>query len=125
MPDGITKRAARVYLIDKIISLVARLAKYAAICVMGYFTTEVVSELAGRSTVTEISIEFLKRPPSVVVSYILSGGFLVLYLIQRRLRKTAILHFGKVRSKLEAKLDPDRTSSNLTEAGETSPEDEL
>ena len=125
MPDGITERAARVYLIDKIISLVAKLAKYTAICVMGYFTTEVVSELAGRSTITEISVEFLKRPPNLVVSYVLSAGFLALLLVQRRLRKDAILHFGKVRSKLEAKLDPDRTSSNLTETGEASPEDEL
>lgn len=59
------------------------------------------------------------------ISYVVGGGGLLYGARQKRLKGNTIQKMGAQIKELEAKIDPNRSSSGLTERGKTRPEDEL
>lgn len=85
-----------------------------------------VSALAGDVTVATIAIDFLTSfKVNTTVSVTLAGGGVLYGYRERRLRQRTIARLqGHIR-RLERKVNPERTSSNLTPQGRTNPGDEI
>ena len=91
---------------------------------MFYFMSRMVSALAGKTTLAEIVVQiFSDQHTRELISYALTTGALGWGLNERRLRKSKVRHFAKRLKKTEEHLDPSRSSSHLTETGDTRPED--
>ena len=83
-----------------------------------------IEALSGKTTMAAIGVNFLGNlTVSQSLAYILGGGGLLYGLGERRLRKRLVKRIGGRTRQLEAAIDPRRTSSNLTERGETNPRD--
>lgn len=90
-----------------------------------YFLYLIVDSLAGKTTTTDIALKAitdLKLDRGIL--YLLTGGTTLWAIGERRLRKKTIKDMAAHTKKLEELIDPNRTSSNLTETGDTHPEDE-
>lgn len=84
-----------------------------------------ISALAGKATLASIGVEFLGNLTiSQTLAYVLGAGGVLYGIGERGLRRRTVKRLGPQRKALEASIDPKRTSSNLTEKGETNPEDE-
>lgn len=84
-----------------------------------------IDALAGKTTAADIvlkAITDLKLDERVL--YLLTGGTTFWAIRERKLRKKTIRHIAAQKKELEEHIDPNRTSSNLTETGDTHPEDE-
>ena len=91
---------------------------------MLYYASEMVSSLAGRTTLTDIGVGVLVSvQPREWVAYFIAVMALILGWRERRLRMQKVEHFGDRNRHLESQLDPNRSSSHLTPKGETRPED--
>lgn len=112
-----------------IFSLIRRFGNVVTICVtVAYCTKQIgnaVQSLAGRTSLADLRLGFFANITVVyTVSITLSGISVVLYLKERRLhRKTRERLAARIRE-LELKIDPTRTSSQLTSEGLTRKEDE-
>ena len=85
-----------------------------------YLIGRMVSALAGQTTLADIAVQFLMAGNlREFASYGIAGGGIVYGLRERRLRKSVIRHLSKRKVTLERHLDPNRSSSQLTETGET------
>ena len=106
-------------------SVLVNLIRWGAVVLIfryGYLT---VNTLAGHVTLASIGISFLGNlTVSQSLAYIFGAGGVIYGLGERQLRKRAIKRLGPKREALEASIDPKRTSSKLTEKGETNPDDE-
>lgn len=83
-----------------------------------------VDSLAGKTTATDIALKAitdLKLDRGVL--YVLTGGTALWAIRERKLRKKKTKDLGAYVKELEKHIDPNRTSSNLTETGDTHPED--
>ena len=84
-----------------------------------------IDALAGKTTATDIALNAitdLKLDERIL--YLLTGGTTFWAIRERKLRKKTIKHITAQVKELEEHIDPNRTSSNLTETGDTRPEDE-
>lgn len=100
------------------------LIRWGGVVACFYFLYLTVDSLAGKTTATDIvlkAITDLKLDRGVL--YLLTGGTTLWAIRERRLRKKNTKHIAEHIKKLEEHLDPNRTSSNLTETGDTHPED--
>ncbi len=84
-----------------------------------------VSKLAGQMTMAQIGVSFLgeMRLPSAV-AYVFGGTAFAYGANERRLRHKKTSGMASYMQELEQRLDPNRTSSNLTARGTTRPEDD-
>ena len=85
----------------------------------------IVDSLAGKTTATDIALKAitdLKLDRGVL--YLLTGGTTLWAIRERKLRKKKTKDIEAHVKELEERIDPNRTSSNLTETGDTHPEDE-
>lgn len=84
-----------------------------------------VSKLSGQMTMAQIGLSFLgeMRLPSAL-AYLFGGSGFAYGLNERRLRHKKTSGLASYMSALEQRIDPQRTSSNLTTRGTTRPEDE-
>ena len=85
----------------------------------------IVDSLAGKTTAADIALKAitdLELDRSVL--YVLTGGTTLWAIRERKLRKKKTKDLGAYVKELEEHIDPNRTSSNLTETGDTHPEDE-
>lgn len=102
-----------------------RLIRWGGVTACFYFLYLMVDSLAGKTTAADIA---LKAITDVTldrgVLYLLTGGTTVWAIRERRLRKRNTRHIAAYTKELEKRIDPNRTSSNLTETGDTHPEDE-
>jgi len=98
--------------------------------VIVYFFRDIVGELAGKQTSSDIKFtlagldfsgEGLK--PNEIVAYVVSAVSVIYGLLQKRLRKNTIEKMHVRTEILERTVDPKRSSSNLTTRGDTRPED--
>ena len=100
------------------------LIRWGGIVVCFYFLYLTVDSLAGKTTATDIALKAitdLKLDKGVL--YLLTGGTTLWAIRERRLRKKNTKHIAAHIKELEGRIDPNRTSSNLTETGDTHPED--
>ena len=101
------------------------LIRWIGIIVCFYFLYLMVDSLAGKTTATDIALKAitdLKLDRGIL--YLLTGGTTLWAIRERRLRKRNTKHRAAYTKELEKHIDPNRTSSNLTETGDTHPEDE-
>ena len=81
--------------------------------------------LAGKTTIANI---FLKAIGNLTVSqslaYILGAGGVAYGVGERKVRQKTIQRLQDRNQELEKRIDPHRTSSELTRRGETNPKDE-
>lgn len=95
-----------------------------AIC---YFAYKSIVDLSGKTTYADIKVNFLSRfDNSNIIPYIIIGALflaviilLIWAFVERNLRKKSIQRLTKRTRKLETQINPNRTSSNLTDRGET------
>lgn len=83
-----------------------------------------IASLAGKTTLAAIGISFLANlTVSKGLAYIFGVGGVSYGLGERYVRRKTVRRTGGRIKELEARIDPKRSSSNLTEAGEApSPE---
>lgn len=91
---------------------------------LGYLAKGAILQLAGKTTLAELSFAFLGN---VNVSTSLAWGAGIAGVtfggLQRRLKKKTVERLHERIRKFEEQLDPGRSSSHLTPRGETNPED--
>lgn len=107
------------FLIDRAYSLVAIALRYG---IPSYAAIQIAKVLAGKTTLANIALSFAQNN-SDQLQYFVWGILILWALAERWLRrqKTRFLHRRIL--DCEKRLDPDRSSSHLTEAGETHPND--
>ena len=111
--------------IDRGVQLSLAIVKALTVLGLGYLAKEAVLGLAGHNT--SILRSFLTSTGSggTAVAGVGVGGLGAGYGVwQRRLHRRSIRHFGPRLAKYESMLDPNRTSSGLTEFGQTNPDQE-
>ncbi len=102
------------------------LIRYGAIVLSLRYIYLTVEALAGQVTLAQIGISFLGNLTlSQSLAYIFGTGGVIYGYGEHKLRQRTIRRLGPKRKELEVSIDPRRTSSRLTEKGETNPEDEI
>jgi hypothetical protein len=91
--------------------------------------TESVDNLAGKDTNADISLVyklFINLVEANVIAWSITGIFfalfiiaIVLYMLEKRQKRKAIKNLGLFRKQYESLIDPERSSSGLTETGKT------
>jgi hypothetical protein len=99
--------------------------KYGCILGIVYFIYLSIAALAGQVTLASIGISILGNVTvSDAVAYIFGGGGIIYGLNERRVRKSTVERVQGRNVSLEKRLDPGRTSSQLTPRGDTHPDDQ-
>ncbi len=112
--------------INATVTLITTAIKYGTLVACVYLGYLSIESLAGRVTLATVGIRLLGNlRVSEGICAILTTGGIVYGVGQRRLRHKAVKHLGNAKNELEKILDPGRSSSGLTEAGGTRPEDEI
>lgn len=85
-----------------------------------------ISALSGRQTLASIGFHLIgDLKISQALAYLFGAGGITYGYRERKLRRDKTEYLATRNAKLEQKINPSRTSSNLTTRGTTSPEDEL
>jgi hypothetical protein len=118
----------RLAFIDEVGRVARILGKWVPLVFIARYGYLAIASLAGKDTNAEILIGIAldllrKQPVGVGLSWLLATGCAIWAMIERRLRKNFISQTGTVISELEARIDPGRSSSQLTRRGDTSPRD--
>ena len=107
-----------------ITSVANNLIRWGGLAFMSYMFVQAVIALAGKETTANILIKILGN---VTITYGILGtwatGATFLYLKERASRKKTIKKIHPRIKELEQLIDPKRSSSTLTETGETNPSD--
>lgn len=107
-----------------IAGVVNNLIRWTALSFMAYCIYLSINSLSGRETAAQILINVLgDLKISESVAYVLGVGGVIYGVNERRLRQKTVKHMQGRNIKLEKKIDQKRSSSNLTEEGETNPVD--
>jgi hypothetical protein len=111
--------------IDAVLAVVRDIIKWGSIVLIVRYVYLSISTLAGHQTYADIGVQFLGNVKiSDSLLYLLTGGSIIYGMGERRLRRKHIGRIVPLKNELEKKLDPNRTSSNLTRKGTTRPGDE-
>ncbi len=111
---------------DAVVVVLRELIKWGGLVLLGRYGYLSIAALAGHQTFADIVIRFLANlKVSEGILYLLTGGSIAYGVGQRQLRRRHIKRVVASKNELEKKLDPKRTSSNLTDTGTTQPGDEL
>jgi hypothetical protein len=100
--------------------------KFGAIAFIAWCGKEAITSLAGSTTEASILISFLSKVEiSEALAWIFGIGSIGYGYSQRKLKGQTVERLQSRITMLESKIDPDRSSSNLTKRGETNPKDRL
>jgi hypothetical protein len=104
------------------------LPKWASISILGFFAYRCVAMLAGRETVAQFGLFLVAdlkatKAFSHVVSWALGAGGTAYGVRERNLRRKSIKRITEHTIAIEKKLDPERSTSHLTDRGTTRRED--
>ena len=101
------------------------LIRWGGIVACCYCLYLMIDALAGKTTATDIALKAITDLElDRGVLYVLTGGTTLWAIRERKLRKKKTKDIEAHLKELEKHIDPNRTSSNLTETGDTHPEDE-
>lgn len=105
-------------------SILNNLIRWGGLVAIAYFLYRSVDALAGERTIADIGVNFnTKISVSEVLAWIFGISGIGYGYRQNDLRCTTIERLqGRIRE-LETHIDPQRTSSNLNQRGETNPRD--
>jgi hypothetical protein len=105
-------------------NVLVNLIRWGAVVLSFRYLYLTVDSLAGQVTLAQIGINFLGNlTVSQSLAYIFGAGGVVYGYGERKLRQRTIRRLGPKRKELEVSIDPKRTSSKLTDKGETNPDD--
>ena len=108
------------FMADRIYSLLALLIR---VGIPAWMVVRVFEEIAGKATLASVAIGFFQGD-NAARWYLLVLVLVVIWaLLERRLRKRKTRSFHRRIKSLEKLRDSNRTSSMLTEAGDTNPMD--
>ena len=113
------RRFLLVHAVDKIYSLLALVVKFGF---PSWVIVSVAKELAGKTTLANVAISVFKGY-TALVWLLIPAAAVVWALVERDLRKRKTAYLYRRIKHLEQKLDPNRSSSALMEAGDTNPTD--
>lgn len=106
------------------VQVITHLIRWGALMFFFWCFKETVVCLAGKNTFSDISIGLTTDfKMDKWVAYIFGTGGVGYGYLQRRLRKSTVENMHGRTKELEEKIDPKRSSSNLTSRGDTRPED--
>lgn len=112
--------------IDAVVSIAGTFIKYLALVTCVGFVYLMISSLSGKTTFATIGVSVLGNlSVSHGIYIVLTAGSIIYGLGQRRLRRRVLGRLTSEKESLEKLLDPNRTSSGLTERGTTRPGDEI
>ncbi len=117
------EHARKIRRIDGAVAILNNAVKFGAVAFIFLCCYWMVDSLAGKTTFADIGIRMLFD--SRVLAIIFGGGGIVYGIAERRLRQDTVKKFQPRIRELEQRLDPKRSSSSLTETGETNPKDEI
>ena len=109
-------------------AVITTLIRWAGVVALGFWGFKSIDVLAGRATLAAIGVTlkaFGKVYISEAVAWLFGMGGVGYGLVQRRLRRSVIARLSPAVRDREKAIDPKRTSSQLTERGQTKPQDEL
>ena len=107
-------------------SIANNLIRYGTAAWCAFMAYLSIDALAGRRTLAWIGINVLANlKVSIVIGWFVGIAGFVYGRGQRKLRRDTIARLNGRIQDLEKSIDPGRTSSQLTERGETRPEDHL
>ena len=109
---------------DKITGLISLFVKCSTAFGFVFLFYLSIKSLAGQNTWADITVDLLSNIKfSQVAAWVFGCGGLIYGRVQHGLRKKNVTFFqGRIQT-LETRIDPDRSSSNLTIDGGTRPED--
>jgi len=111
--------------IDSLSGVLSLLIKWGGLVFIAYFAKEAVRALAGEVTSARILLAMLADVTvKETVAYSISALAILYGLRERKLRRDTIEYYSRRVPELERRIDPNRSSSNLTGRGTTRPEDE-
>jgi hypothetical protein len=114
-------RARRFDVIDAAVRLVI---PWGSLVAIAFWVHGDVVALAGKQTLAQIGLSFMGDIRiSDAVAYIFGATGVVYGISERTLRRKNIARLAEENRSLEKKIDPLRSSSNLTRRGTTRPED--
>ncbi len=104
------------------------LPKWGSISILGFFAYRCVGMLAGKETVARFGLFLVAdlkatKAFSHVVSWAVGAGGTIYGVRERNLRRKSIKRITAHSIETEKKLDPERSTSHLTERGTTRKED--
>jgi hypothetical protein len=126
VPEFRPDHLIRLKKIDAIDANVRLLIRYGFLAIVAFFAYRAVNILAGQHTFADLGVKiFADVRIGNAIGYAVGGGGIAYGARQRKLRGDTIQKMGKRIKELETAVDPNRSSSGLTERGHTRPEDEL
>ena len=117
------KSALVIYVVDRVCSLLGLVIRFG---IPAWAAVKIAEALAGEITLArvDVAVDLFKGYGYAVWLLAFASFIAVIWaLIERWLRKRKTVYFHSRIQKLEAQLDSSRSSSTLTEAGETNPKD--
>lgn len=110
--------------LNGVFPLLKTTAKYGFSAYMLYCVWQMVEAVAGQETTANVIVRLIgELEIDRWVAYILAGVGIIYGLRQKHLRERSIERLTTYPEQLEKRLDPNRSSSNLTAKGKTRPED--
>jgi len=120
------KYLLQVRIIDLVGTVIMYGIKYGSFLLAIYMITDAAKAFAGKTSVADLALRVLadiKAPQWV--AYALGLGGVGWGWNERRLRHRTVARMARNKEEAEKRLDPGRTSSNLTAEGKSRPEDEI
>lgn len=112
-------------IIEALRDVVLKAIPWAGLALVTYFFSDAVGALAGKETNANLNLlGLVKVGADRWIAYMFAGGACLYGWRQRKLRGDKVQGMSSHVRALESRLDPGRSSSSLTERGETSPTDE-
>jgi len=99
--------------------------KWGGLAAIAYCVYLAIDSLSGKTTLADIGLKVMANMTlSKWLAYALGAGGVAYGANERRLRRNAVRRLAPGRLQYEQEHDPQRSSSGLTVAGETNPEEE-
>lgn len=118
--DAKSEFQLRIFKIDRVATVTEAAVRYGCFVLIAAFTWLIVRDLSGKETFADIGIRFAADMKlSEAVAYVVGLGGIGYGLGERRLRRNTTERLATRNIDLEKKLDPKRTSSQLTPRGTT------
>lgn len=116
--------AFKIRIVERSADVIMAAIKWGSLLGCVYWGYLAIASLAGKETFAKIAVSFMANMTvNKWLAYAFGGGGIVYGLNERRLRRNAVRRLAPGRIHYEQGLDPERSSSGLTQTGDTSPED--
>lgn len=116
--------ALRVRIVERSGDVINALFKWGAIAYGAYCLYSSIASLAGLDTFARIGVEFAANMTvSKWAAYTFGAGGIAYGVNEKRLRRNTVRRLGPKQVEYEQALDPRRSSSGLTQTGDTSAEE--